>query len=211
MHVRRCDHCGEMYRGTGRQFCSISCRTTWRNLRANPAKTPEARQKISQARVGKPTTAGRRLPQKQRRKIAKSLRGRQLTPEHRQAIGKGVKRAGNKPPRNEHLVGPRHPNWKGGHSPLRNSDRHKPEYIYFRQTCLERDNWTCQDCRVRGGLLHVHHIKPWGPYPDLRYDPANGATLCRPCHYSRHRGQPRPLTVGPRTPAERESNPAAAS
>ncbi len=56
MKIKRiCEQCGKEFethscylkRGGGR-FCSLSCSTTYRNLKENPAKRPEVRAKISQ-------------------------------------------------------------------------------------------------------------------------------------------------------------------
>lgn len=56
------------------------------------------------------------------------------------------------------------------------------KYKQWRRDVFERDNWTCRDCRVRGGVLHAHHIKPKSIYPELMFDVDNGLTLCRECH-----------------------------
>mgnify|MGYP001566087943 CR=1 FL=1 len=208
-YSRNCNRCGLPYRGQGREFCSISCRTTWRNLHGNPAQQPAARAKIAEARRGKPTTLGLACPPEKRRKIAQSLTGRTLSPEHRTAIAAGLQRLPlekrSRPPQNTHLVGPAHPNWRGGHSPARAYDYRTLEYRAWRTAVLSRDDWTCQDCHCRGGKLHAHHLQPWGPHPELRYVVENGVTLCPPCHKTRHRGVPRPVTVDGRTLVERRS------
>ena len=142
--------------------------------------------------------------------ISKANKGRILSDKHKKAIGIGVKKAGNIPPRNTHLVGNKHPNWQGGFSTIRNQHFHKKEYIEFRNTVLKRDNFICQNCKKRGGKLQAHHIKAWGPYPDLRYDISNGITLCLLCHYSIHKNTPRPITVGPRILSDLELNPSEA-
>jgi hypothetical protein len=205
-YERNCDQCGKPYRGPGQYFCSRSCRMTWRNLRDSPSKQPGARAKISASRIGKPTTTGRVLPRNQRDKIAASLTGKKQSAD---TIAK--KRAwlidnGHKPPRGYELRGPDHPNWKGGTSPIRAVVGRSPAYRAFRDAVMQRDNWTCQDCGKRGGKLHAHHIIPWAEHPDGQYDPENGVALCVPCHRARHRGQPRPKAVGPRTLAELRSD-----
>lgn len=202
-HRRTCDQCGQPYVGRGLQFCSRSCRTVARNLADNPAKAATARARIAAARQGKPTTAGRVLPAEQRARIAKALRGKALTDDHRAAIGNGLREAGVKPPRNDHLIGPAHPNWKGGTRPARSADYSNPLYKAFRTAVMERDNWTCQDCGTKAdGNLHAHHLQSWAENPTLRYEPSNGVALCSPCHHARHRGVPRPKGEGPRTVAE---------
>lgn len=187
------------------EFCSNSCNRTWQNIHNNPTTLLSVRKKISAARRGRPTTLGRILPESQKNKIANSLRGRKLSLQHKKSISKGVIKSGVKPPRNTHLKGPNHPLWKGGHSLARHKDYRSKKYKTFRNTVLERDNYTCRDCNKRGGRLEVHHIKPWGPYPKLRYKISNGITLCRSCH-NKTKIAPRPITVGPRTLSELLSN-----
>jgi 5-methylcytosine-specific restriction endonuclease McrA len=52
----------------------------------------------------------------------------------------------------------------------------------WRTAVFERDNYTCQECHARGGRLEAHHIKPFGFFPEHRFDINNGLTLCRDCH-----------------------------
>ena len=56
------------------------------------------------------------------------------------------------------------------------------EYRAWRSMVFERDDWTCQTCKVRGVYLEAHHIKSWTMYPELRYELSNGLTLCKNCH-----------------------------
>lgn len=77
--------------------------------------------------------------------------------------------------------GNEHWNWKGGISRTRPETR---EYKEWKREILKRDNYTCQCCGVKGGLLHPHHIKRWVDFPDLRYNYDNGITLCVRCHRS---------------------------
>lgn len=57
-----------------------------------------------------------------------------------------------------------------------------PEYRVWREAVYSRDNWTCQNCKVRGGRLHAHHIKPKRTHPELIFNIDNGITLCVRCH-----------------------------
>jgi len=52
----------------------------------------------------------------------------------------------------------------------------------WRKAVFERDNFTCQECKERGGYLEAHHIKPFAYFPELRFEVTNGQTLCRKCH-----------------------------
>jgi hypothetical protein len=74
------------------------------------------------------------------------------------------------------------PSWKGG---ISSADR--LERIKFRRTTqklvFEKDNYTCQNCGVRGNYLQVDHIKGWSEFPELRFDISNCQTLCMSCHY----------------------------
>lgn len=60
--------------------------------------------------------------------------------------------------------------------------RQSPRYKEWRTRVFERDNYTCQECKTRGGFLNADHIKPFAFFPDLRFDVDNGRTLCAPCH-----------------------------
>lgn len=64
-------------------------------------------------------------------------------------------------------------------------NRNMPEYIEWRRCVYERDGYTCQECGSKGHL-EAHHIKAWSLYPALRFDVANGVTLCRACHQDKH-------------------------
>lgn len=84
---------------------------------------------------------------------------------------------------NHLMIGNKAYHWKGGKtSRERKILMGRKVYQQFRSNVLERDSWTCQTCQIRGIELHVHHIKPWAEYPELRYDVTNGVTLCRQCH-----------------------------
>lgn len=82
-------------------------------------------------------------------------------------------------PRND-----QHPNWNGGTSKEREIAHNRIEYKNWRTAVFKRDNYTCQaeGCGVRGGYNEAHHIKSWADYPEVRYDIANGITLCKKCH-----------------------------
>ena len=57
----------------------------------------------------------------------------------------------------------------------------------WRSIVLDRDRHRCQECGSTS-RLHAHHIKQWALYPELRYDPSNGITLCAACHSRKHPG-----------------------
>jgi hypothetical protein len=58
-------------------------------------------------------------------------------------------------------------------------------YIQWKKMILKRDNYKCQQC-YSVDRLHVHHIKSWDTYPELRFDINNGITLCISCHARLH-------------------------
>lgn len=60
--------------------------------------------------------------------------------------------------------------------------RKSPKYKEWRKSVFERDDYTCQNCGKRGGNMHADHIKPFFAHPELRFEMANGRTLCIPCH-----------------------------
>lgn len=87
--------------------------------------------------------------------------------------------------------GHNNPNWHGGHAgnarAARLCDMATTRYKDWRKAVYTRDNYTCQFCGAHNGngvavILHADHIKPYAAFPELRYDVANGRTLCRKCH-----------------------------
>lgn len=79
-------------------------------------------------------------------------------------------------------VGERHPQWKGGITPIDKKIRNSIQYRLWREAVFARDNWTCLKCSKRGGDLEAHHIKSFAEYPELRFAIDNGITYCEDCH-----------------------------
>jgi 5-methylcytosine-specific restriction endonuclease McrA len=60
--------------------------------------------------------------------------------------------------------------------------RYSKKAIIWRKEVFVRDDYTCQECFVRGTYLEADHIKPWAYFPKLRFELSNGRTLCQKCH-----------------------------
>ncbi len=65
------------------------------------------------------------------------------------------------------------------------AERNMPEYISWRHAVFTRDGYTCQECKSQINI-EAHHVKTWAAYPALRFDVANGLTLCKRCHAEKH-------------------------
>lgn len=61
-------------------------------------------------------------------------------------------------------------------------------YRRWQIAVISRDLGKCQNpaCRGTSSEMHAHHIKPWRDHPELRFDVANGTTLCSDCHWDEH-------------------------
>jgi len=79
-------------------------------------------------------------------------------------------------------TGKNHWNWQGGITGWREELRNKIEYKQWRISVFQRDNYICQECGIRGGKLHAHHIKLVSKFPELILDINNGITICKKCH-----------------------------
>ena len=80
--------------------------------------------------------------------------------------------------------GENHWNWKGGISERNHLIRNSTEYKEWRMKVFQRDHFACVKCGYRskeGGDIRADHIKPFGLYPELRFEVSNGRTLCMPC------------------------------
>jgi len=84
------------------------------------------------------------------------------------------------------ITGEKQLNWKGGTTSEAMKIRNSPEYKKWRTGVFKRANFTCQECKQRGGKLHADHIKEFALYPELRLDINNGRALCVNCHSKRH-------------------------
>jgi hypothetical protein len=73
-------------------------------------------------------------------------------------------------------------NWKGGITSEIRKVRNSLELKLWREEVFKRDDWTCQRCLSRGGVLHADHILPFAIFHKLRFEPDNGQTLCVDCH-----------------------------
>jgi len=94
--------------------------------------------------------------------------------------------------------GKKHYNYKGGVycEQLYIMIRHSLEMREWRKAVFKRDNYTCQNCKKRGGNLEAHHIKAFiiiiNQYNIKTLEQAleckelwninNGQTLCKDCH-----------------------------
>lgn len=90
--------------------------------------------------------------------------------------------------------GPNSPNWKGGLTQERQRLYASKEWQSVARAIRKRDGG-CIKCHAAGDL-HIHHIRSFADYPDLRLDPDNLVTLCRPCHYAAHRKGVKPNEKG---------------
>lgn len=77
--------------------------------------------------------------------------------------------------------------WKGGITPAIRKIRNSVEIKWWRKSCFERDNYTCQKTGIRGGELVVHHINNFADFPELRTSIENGITLSKESHREFHK------------------------
>ncbi len=66
--------------------------------------------------------------------------------------------------------------WTGGQN-----ERMCPEAMVWRKAVLRRDKKYCRICHATT-RLEAHHILPFGKHCTVRWDVANGITLCHSCH-----------------------------
>jgi hypothetical protein len=220
MIERICQWCGKKFMvkpykvkiGKGK-FHSRECFHKWlkEHLKGKP-RPEELVQRIAEKRRGIP------LSEEHKKKISKANKGKHLTAEHKEKIRKGnLGRHGSmkgqhhtekvKKRISEKMRGSNSYRWQGGITSTQMAIIHSYPFRHWRQQILFRDNFTCQECGVVGGKLHVHHknktfkqllkeIEENMPLLDV-YDGAmvyapmwdidNGVTLCAKCHHKKHR------------------------
>lgn len=137
-------------------------------------------------------------------KISMALTGRKLSLEHRMNISK-VQLGKKMPPRTKehreslavHHRGEKSHWWKGGKTELSKQIKNTQLYKDWRKAIFERDDYTCQFCKVRGTQdLAPDHIDPFSKILDRNniktteeakmctelWNINNGRTLCHACH-----------------------------
>lgn len=136
----------------------------------------ETRKKMSLASLGK------KKSKEARQKMSEFRRGKK---QPQWLIDKRIKR------------GEKAPNWKGGITPLAKRIRTLLKYRQWRSDVFTRDDFTCQECGVRGNYLEADHYpkrfsKILKDYEIRTLEEAlnceelwninNGRTLCGECH-----------------------------
>lgn len=110
-------------------------------------------------------------------------KGRPKTEEHKRKLS--LAHMGKKCPwnteRNRKWGGENHPFWRNGISKVNARIRNSKEFQDWRRAVLLRDNNTCVKCGSTKDI-GVDHIKPFALFLELRFDVANGQTLCKSCH-----------------------------
>ena len=143
---------------------------------------------------------GRIINEETRKKISVALKGKNswakgkpLSEDHKQNISETHKRIGvgkwmkgreKYPTAYTFPKGENHYAWKGGITPINIQIRHSPEYRDWIKFVFKRDNYTCQICRQKGGVLNANHIKTFSDNSELRSEVLNGITLCKNCHFT---------------------------
>lgn len=122
-------------------------------------------------------------------------KGKKLSKAHKKALSNSHKKRGDKPPSRR---GIRPWNYRGA-TILQEQIRKCFEYRQWRSDVYTRDNFTCQKCNEKGGILNAHHLKEFAKIlkeyniktlkEALKYEELwninNGQTLCKKCHQTR--------------------------
>lgn len=177
--VYTCKNCQKEFESkpsNARKFCSAQC------YRQTPI-SEETRNKMSEARLKNPVKywGGKKQTKAMCESKSEKLKGNKhtqgkswkLTENTRRAISKALKKA---------HAEYRHPNYKGGVTDKNMLIRKSVDIKLWREAVFQRDDFTCQECLVRGGKLNADHIKPFSIYEELRFNVDNGRTLCVECH-----------------------------
>jgi len=179
-------------KGVKKQPFSEEHKRKIREARAKQIITQEIKDKIRKSMLGKKNNLGYRHTREAKIAIGIAAKNHEFSKEHRQKISKA-----NKGKPNFKIRGENHPMWKGGATSVNIMIRNSLEYKIWRRTIFERDNYTCQKCKVIGGQLCVDHY-PFSFAEILHnyqiqsveealncndfWDIDNGRTLCLECH-----------------------------
>ncbi len=158
----------------------------------NKHHSNKSKAKMRIARLGKKLSDEQRLRKSKKSKeisIIRNLKSGMLGKKHSEETKKKMRESAK---RNLHGValtskGKNNVNWKGGITSENERIRKSIEYKLWRKAVLERDNFICQKCNQRGGILFSHHINNFADYPELRTSIENGIIFCKNCHQEFHK------------------------
>lgn len=175
----------------------MGCAGYWKGKKRLPF-TLEHKRKISESHIGIGHT------ESTKQKIAEFTRLQWSNDDYRKKMSEI--RSGcvpwNKGLKNIKTSKENHWNWKGGISPLNTRIRTSFEYRQWRSDVFTRDDFTCQECDRRGGMLHAHHhITSFSDILILNdittleqaldcaelWNINNGITYCKNCHEELHK------------------------
>lgn len=165
-----------------------------RNANLGKKHTEKSKEKMSLSRLGK-----KRKPHSEetKRKMSEKAKGKKKSEIHCKNISIAKKKNPTRywlGKKRLEMTGQKSYFWKGGISKLKIYKHYRnAEYLNWRKSVFERDNYICQKCgnKSRKGnivVIHPHHIKSYTNYPELRYEIDNGITLCIHCHHIEHYG-----------------------
>ena len=98
-----------------------------------------------------------------------------------------LQKKGEKNPQTK-MRGEKSPFWKESKTDEERLKQRKfNEYVQWRKSVYERDNYTCVKCKLVGITLNAHHIINYSDSIELRVDTDNGITLCEDCHKKFHK------------------------
>lgn len=143
-----------------------------RKKRLGYLNSPETREKMRVAKLGKPSP----------------LKGRKWSRIYKKKLGLAISLAQR---------GEKNHNWKGGITPIKKIIRECYKYRLWRLDVFTRDNWICQLCRKKSNwieadhypkmfaeIFHEYNIKSLEEALNCEefWDINNGRTLCKKCH-----------------------------
>lgn len=196
MEMKVCETCNKMFikpkygsqkTWANRKFCSLKCRRHTEKtkqkisiLQLGKPKTPNHIKNMAASKIGIPRTAETVL------KISNSHMG--IHPSEKTKRKMSISRMGK--------YGELGNNWQGGLTSLNILIRDCSKYSEWRSMVFGRDNFTCQECGIRGTYFEAHHIKRFvdiikeyninsfeeALLCDKLWDISNGITLCKTCH-----------------------------